>query len=208
VAERLRATPTAELGAKAIGSRVTLLGHVTALKEIPTKNGGRMAFATLEDMSGSVELTVFPAPFNAAASLLRSREPIVVRGRVNETEKGRVMLAEEIRPVEGAGPHESTGAGQPDQPADPFAWPPEPEAQACRIRILAEGDAPGRLTSVKHLLGGYPGKVALFLHLLLPQHEVVVRVRELSVDPAQELVLEVEALLGPGSISVDYARRA
>ena len=91
-AERLRATPLADLGQKAVGGRLTLFGQVTALKEIPTKSGERMAFATLEDMTGSVELTVFPAPFKVAALLLRSGEPIVVRGRVDETEKGRVVI--------------------------------------------------------------------------------------------------------------------
>ncbi|MBI4587222.1 MAG: DNA polymerase III subunit alpha [Candidatus Rokubacteria bacterium] len=200
VTQRLGATPIADLVHKAVGARVGLVGQVTALKEIPTKSGDRMAFATLEDMGGSVELTVFPAPFKIAATLLRSREPIVVRGRVDETDKGRVVLAEDIRPLE--------GQPEPEPPADPFAGAPRPEPQTCRIRVPGSGEALALLESVKRLCAEHPGRVPLFLHLLLPEHEVVVRVTELSVDPAHELVGKVETLLGQGSVLVEYAGRA
>ena len=38
--------------------------------------------------------------------------------------------------------------------------------------------------------------------------EVVVRVKELLVDPGAAMVAKVESLLGPGSILVEYAGRA
>jgi hypothetical protein len=38
--------------------------------------------------------------------------------------------------------------------------------------------------------------------------EIVVRTRGLSVDGSRELVAEGETVLGPGSVSVDYAGRA
>src|SRR5205807_2311080 len=80
-------TTSADLAARSHGARVTLLGHVAALKETATKSGSRMAFVTLEDMAGAVEVTVFPEPFKAAAPFLRSREPLVVRGRVDDGDK-------------------------------------------------------------------------------------------------------------------------
>jgi DNA polymerase-3 subunit alpha len=195
-AARLKATPLADLGQKAVGARLTLLGQITALKEIPTKSGERMAFATLEDMTGSVELTVFPAPFKAAAALLRSREPIVVRGRVDETEKGRVVLAEEIRPLGDAAPREA-------QETDPFDVAARREPQTCRIRLPADGESEALLESVKRVCGEHPGRVPLFVHLLLPEQEVVVRVKGLGVNPAPDLVTKVEALLGRGSVLIE-----
>ena len=65
--------------------------------------------------------------------------------------------------------------------------------------------------------GGDPGHLAatlramrrhVFVHVLLPTQEVVLRVKELGVDPAPELVAKVEGLLGSGSILVEYAGRA
>ncbi|MBI3624978.1 MAG: hypothetical protein HY215_02330, partial [Candidatus Rokubacteria bacterium] len=196
VAERLGATPIADLAQKAAGARLILFGQVAALKEIPTKSGDRMAFATLEDMGGSVELTIFPAPFKVAAALLRSREPILVRGRVDETDKGRVVLAEDIRPVEDVPTETMIG--------DPFSEATGPDAQTCRIRVPANGEAQDLLESVRRLAVEHPGRVPLFVHLLLPDHEVVIRAKGLGVEPAAGLVAKVEALLGQGSILIEY----
>ncbi len=195
-AERLKAASIADLAQRPVAARLTLLGQITALKEIPTKSGERMAFATLEDMTGSVELTVFPAPFKAAAALLRSREPIVVRGRVDETDKGRVVLAEDIRPLGDAAPVKTQAA----EPADDWRGA---EPHTCRIRVPANGELEALLESVKRVCGEHPGRVPLFVHLLLPEQEVVVRVKGLGVDPAPDLVTKVEALLGQGSVLIE-----
>ncbi len=40
--------------------KVTVAGIVSQLRERPTKTGKRMAWVTLEDLSGSVELVCFP----------------------------------------------------------------------------------------------------------------------------------------------------
>ncbi|MFQ5829366.1 MAG: DNA polymerase III subunit alpha [Candidatus Methylomirabilia bacterium] len=206
LAERFGVTPVGNLGGKSLGSRVTLFGQVMALKEIPTKSGDRMAFATLEDMDGSVELTVFPGPFRLAAPLLRSQVPILVRGRVDETERGRVVLAEEIRPLEETSDSPSPMAGTVAVLAepDPFEAPQASAAQACRIRVPAEGDVLTLLDRLKRCCAAHRGSVPLFLHLLFSAHEVVVRVNALSVAPVEGLVAEVEALLGQGSITVEY----
>src|SRR6266850_3165069 len=99
VAESLGVTSSTELANRSHGARVTLFGHVAAIKETATKSGNRMAFLTLEDMTGTVDVTVFPEPYKAAAALLRAREPVVVRGRVDDGDKGRVVLAEDVRPL-------------------------------------------------------------------------------------------------------------
>ena len=210
VALRLGAVAIADLAQRAVGARLTLFGQVTALKEIPTKNGDRMAFATLEDMGGSVELTIFPGPFKAAAALLRSREPIIVRGRVDDTDKGRVVLAEEIRPAEespAAKAAEPYGA-EASFPGDPFADPVGLEPQTCRIRVPGRSDAQGLLEAVRQLLLAHPGRVPVFLHLLLPEREVVVRATGVAVEPTDELAAKVNTLLGEGSMLVEYAGRA
>jgi DNA polymerase-3 subunit alpha len=194
VTESLGVTPTGELGVRATGARVTLLGQVAAIKEIPTKNGDRMAFVTLEDMDGTVELTVFPAPFKAAAPLLRSREPVLVRGRVDDTEKGRVVLAEEIRPLEQAVAGAPPGAGG--------------APQACRIRVGGDAEPGAVVGGIERACQTHPGAVPVFLHVRLPDHEVVVRATRLAVDASADLVAEVEALLGPGTIILEYGRRA
>src|SRR5207249_3658652 len=67
--ESLGITASSELAARPGGSRVLLFGQVASLREIPTKSGNRMAFVTIEDTDGTVDVTIFPEPFKAAAGL-------------------------------------------------------------------------------------------------------------------------------------------
>jgi DNA polymerase-3 subunit alpha len=206
VADRLGAIPIRELAGRTDGARVILFGQITALKEITTKSGDRMAFATLEDMGGSVEITVFPEPFKAAAAHLRSGQPILMRGRVDGAEEGRKVLAEEIRPLENA---DSTASGSSANSAsdDPFGALPEPVAKACRIRTSPVGVARELLDSIRQACEEHRGNVPLFVHLLFPEREVVLRISSVSVHPSAAFVAEVERLLGQGSISVEYDGR-
>jgi DNA polymerase-3 subunit alpha len=191
--ESLDVTSTADLGAKSHGARVRLLGHAVGLKETATKSGNRMAFFTLEDMHGTVEVTVFPEPYKAAAPALRAREPLLVRGRVDDGDKGRVILAEEIRLLEATLARAGNGAG---------------EASACRIRVPAAPDGSPVLAALRAICGEHAGPVPVFVHVLLPAQEVVVRARSVSVDASPELVTKVEAVLGAGTVVVERAGRA
>ncbi|PYM90795.1 MAG: DNA polymerase III subunit alpha [Candidatus Rokuibacteriota bacterium] len=199
VVETLGITTSGDLAAKGHGARVILFGHPLDLKETSTKSGNRMAFFTLEDMDGTVDITVFPEPFKAAAVCLRSREALLVRGRVDDGEKGRVVLAEDIRLLEQA---LAESAGRPRNGGTAG------EPNACRIRVAPGADASASLAVVRQLCEAHPGRVPVFLHLLLGIQEVVVRARGLSVDGSQELVADGETTLGAGAISVDYAGRA
>jgi DNA polymerase-3 subunit alpha len=203
MARRIGALSAGDLAARSTGARVLLLGQVSAFSESTTKSGNRMAFATLELVDGSIPLTIFPEPYRSCAGALRHKGPVIVRGRADDSDKGRVVLAEEIKPLEEAmgnlapaGNGHGNGAGT-------------ASAHACRIRVSAAAEAlPELLAAVKAACREHEGRTPLFLHVLLPEQEVVLRIKELAVDPASDLVTKVEGLLGAGSILVEYAGRA
>jgi DNA-directed DNA polymerase III PolC len=196
VADSLGVTSTAELAARSHGARVTLFGHVAVFKETATKSGNRMAFLTLEDMAGTVEVTVFPEPYKAAAPYLRGRDPVIVRGRVDDGDKGRVVLAEEVRLLEQS---LAGGAGRPRNGG---------EATACRVRVPGGDDSGERIAALRRLCEEHPGGVPVFVHVLLPTTEVVVRARGVSVEANPDLVARLEELLGAGAATIEYAGRA
>ena len=213
VVRRIGALNAADLAARSTGSRVLLLGQVSAFSESATKSGNRMAFATLELVDGSVPLTIFPEPYRSCASALRHKGPVIVKGRADDSDKGRVVLAEEIKPLEeavanghAAGGAHATGNGTGHGNGHDGG---QDVAHACRIRVSAAAESlPTLLASVKVACYEHEGRTPLFLHVLLPEQEVVLRVKELGVDPAPDLVAKVEGLLGAGSILVEYAGRA
>ncbi|HEX5129921.1 MAG TPA: hypothetical protein VFV90_09250, partial [Usitatibacter sp.] len=193
------------------------LGQVSAFTENSTKSGNRMAFATLELVDGSVPLTIFPEPYRACAGALRHKGPVIVKGRADDSDKGRVVLAEEIKPLEdavgngsltGDGHGNGAGHGHPMGHGNGHGNG-HVDAHACRIRVSAAAESlPTRLAAIKAACREHEGRTPLFLHVLLPEQEVVVRVKELGVNPEPDLVSKVEGLLGPGSILVEYAGRA
>jgi len=192
VVESLGITPSGELAGRSAGSRVLLFGQVAALKETSTRSGNRMAFVTLEDMDGTVEVTVFPEPYKAAAELLRGREPLLVRGRVDDGDKGRAVLAEDVRPLERVLAESAArgGAGEPS---------------ALRIRVPAAADPAVTLAEVREACARHPGRVPVFVHVVLPGQEVVVRSRAVGVDAGPALVARLEELLGPAAAVVEHA---
>ncbi|HEX5529251.1 MAG TPA: DNA polymerase III subunit alpha, partial [Methylomirabilota bacterium] len=207
VVRRIGALNAADLAARSTGARVLLLGQVSAFSESATKSGNRMAFATLELVDGSVPLTIFPEPYRSCASALRHKGPVIVKGRADDSDKGRVVLAEEIKPLEEAVANGNpTGGGSGNGNGHGSA---QDVAHACRIRVSATAESlPALLASVKTACYEHEGRTPLFLHVLLPEQEVVLRVKQLGVEPAPDLVAKVEGLLGPGSILVEYAGRA
>ncbi|WP_125154021.1 DNA polymerase III subunit alpha [Clostridium rectalis] len=82
------------------GEKVKIGGIITNVNKKITKNNDMMAFTTLEDLYGSIEIIVFPKVFNQYKNLLNEDKMILVTGRVNirEEEKPKV-LCEKIEPL-------------------------------------------------------------------------------------------------------------
>jgi len=64
-------------------SFVTIGGIIAKLTGKTAKNGQPMAFMTLEDLIGSVEVIIFPKNFEECRRLLYEGNKVLVRGRVN-----------------------------------------------------------------------------------------------------------------------------
>lgn len=64
-------------------SRVTIGGMITGKLVKTTRTGQMMAFITLEDLTGSVEVIVFPKDFEKNREFLEEEQKIFVQGRVS-----------------------------------------------------------------------------------------------------------------------------
>jgi DNA polymerase-3 subunit alpha len=70
-------------------SPVNMCGHVMAIKEVNTRKGERMAFATLEDLHGSIELVCFPEAYQKYRELIKSEKALWVEGTLNKEDSGQ-----------------------------------------------------------------------------------------------------------------------
>ncbi|MCB9027415.1 MAG: DNA polymerase III subunit alpha, partial [Bdellovibrionaceae bacterium] len=80
---------------------VQILGMITSFREIITKKGTRMAFAQLEDLTGAIELIVFPNTYSETEMNLKSEGALIVKANYEKGESGEgKLIAEEIKKLE------------------------------------------------------------------------------------------------------------
>jgi len=66
-----------------VGKTMKFGGMINNIKKITTKNGDPMAFAQLEDLSGKIELVIFPKTFEKYRELLKTDLIAVISGKID-----------------------------------------------------------------------------------------------------------------------------
>ena len=74
------------------GDWVKVGGMITESKKIKTRSGTTMMFATLDDLDGAVEIVVFEKALAAAEQVIANDAIVLVRGRVDHKEAGKVCI--------------------------------------------------------------------------------------------------------------------
>ena len=83
------------------GMKAVMAGIITGKKTLITKNNKMMAFITLEDLVGTVEVILFPRDFEAYRHYLNTDEKIFVKGRVSATEEENgKLICEKVVPFD------------------------------------------------------------------------------------------------------------
>jgi len=71
-------------------------GVITKFKEVTTKSGQKMAFATLEDTTGKIEFLIFPKLYQKWIGQLGEDSIILLRAKVQNRDKELKLIAEKI----------------------------------------------------------------------------------------------------------------
>jgi DNA polymerase-3 subunit alpha len=177
-----RATATTDrLASLADKTTVRLAAIVTAVKEISTKGGDRMAFVTLEDLQGSVEAVAFPEVYKTSMLHLAKDSAVLVRGQVDVTDEQTVkLLLSEVQPLT------LTGNGGPTV-----------EVQLAGPAVDTEG-----FRRLRALLDAHPGSSPVRVRLRLPEGQSVTIAPGPMVAADEEFRQAVEAAFGPGSVTI------
>ncbi len=134
----------------------------------------------LEDLTGSVEVTVWPRSYERFREVLHPDAVVVVRGRV-EVQEGRPrVLADEVMPV-GESAEESDGRPN--------------GLRALHVRIASAEE----LVQLVEFLAGRPGPRPAYAHVLTARGESIHRLRQ-GVPRDEAFARELERILGPGTV--------
>jgi len=181
---RFASCSTAELAERSDKEEVKVCGMVSGIKELMTKKGERMAFVTLEDLSGFVEMVVFPEVYRSAAELLHSDQPLLVSGTLDVAEENRKLMPREIVALQEVSHRET---------------------RRIHFRLTAPGLEADQLRALREIFQRHRGNCAVQLHLVIPgRSETVLRLAESTkIAPSDEMLEDTERLFGYNVVTFD-----
>jgi DNA polymerase-3 subunit alpha len=233
VADRLAEHVTvrcSELGDLEEGADVILGGLVSSCRRYTAKNGRPMMFLALEDMTGSVEITVFSDAYERCGGELASGTIALARGKVERSRRGadsgdskssvsrmlafdvaRLDDVDAVRALHAANRRRSRAQANQFNHANHVAPSPPPVArrqerapaprERVHIRMPAGHADTNLLQELKQLLRRHRGDHPVMLHLCGEAAETNLALgRGFGVAASEALCREIESFLGEGTV--------
>jgi DNA polymerase-3 subunit alpha len=148
-----------------------------------------MAFVTLEDLHGILEVIVFPEIFQQVEELLMAadvgeEQPVMVRGTVDVTDDAVKVIASSMTPL------------------GDYA---ERVATRVTVRISTTGLTSKDLSELKTVFERHPGDARVVLQMVCTdsRQTILALNRDLGVAPTMRLIAEIEALIGENRVHFD-----
>ena len=162
---------------------ITTAGLISGLRVAKSRRGELWAQAALEDMSGKVELLIFPEAYKKLAEKVKLEVPVLIRGGVRIEEGANPKItANEIIPLDEAR---------------------VPLAKALRIRIPLGSATDGTVDALHALFNERRGEAKVLFDVERDGDFMVVMEAEgYNVMPDRNFVGRVEELCGRGSVRV------
>ncbi len=185
------------------GEQVRIVGVTSALRARPTKTGKLMGFATIEDLTGTIECICFAGGrrgrpgdgrpertggFEQWQSLLETDAPLLITGTVQMNTRDEENPTAEIIVDD----------------IVPLAEMRARRATRLSITVPAAQITPDKLNRVKNLLGLHPGSLGVEMRVLVPGNSVTrIALRDCKVTPTDELRERLNLLFGGSVVGVD-----
>jgi DNA polymerase-3 subunit alpha len=164
------------------GADVTVAGIVAAVRPMRSKKGQRWAILTLQDMTGTADVLVFPESFSRYERLLRTGATLVVKGRISVEEVGTRVILAEARSLEG-----ETGAAG---------------GGTLRLHVEADSMDEHSLNLLKELFASRPGPCRVCFVVATADGTVGTQHTAYRVRPDEDLLAKVRDLLGEDAVEL------
>ena len=204
---KLSDTQAVEVTSTLQDNEVRVAGLVREVRRVVTRKGQIMAYATLEDLTGAVDVVLFPRVFEQVRLLFEPDKVVVVQGKVDARAGSTRANGSAGAPVD---PELEAEVETASVVAD-MAWlwddpecVPVARRQLVHVRLPA-GDAslPERLETV---LARHPGTDEVVLHVVVGRREVVVNADRYHVLAGPALLAEIDDLVGQSSTRLETVR--
>jgi DNA polymerase-3 subunit alpha len=175
VLNRLATVTTAEINELPDDSEVVLGGLISGVKKVNTRKGDAMAILNVEDLTGTVEVVVYPRPYQKNILAIRVDEVVLIKGRAKENSEEKKIIADEISTLEAHLEGE--------------------------LHLQLDSLQSQLLDHVKLVLASFRGNSPVFLHFV-QEKKVIKASEDLQVDLSGPVVARLEELLGNARVKV------
>jgi DNA polymerase III subunit alpha len=158
------------------GTPTAVGGVITGLQRKWTRKGDLMAVFTLEDLSSSLEVMVFPKTMTEHGHKLADDAVVVVRGRVDRRDDQPKLIAQGFEVLEVS-----------DHDHEPL-----------RLRIPPQLVSPQTVTQLKAVLSEHPGEAPVYLHV--GEGQILRLDSKWRVTTSNGLLGQITTVLGPGAV--------
>ncbi len=180
----------AELPSLGSEARVRLIARVNGVRRLVTRTGKSMAVADLEDLTGSIEMVLFPDKFAEVGEQLEVDAilDIVAKYEVRD-ERAQLICDRFMEELE-------------------VLVRPERSVHLRFPALGADGELVDLMRGIDRVLKAHEGDDHVVFHLRIGDQERVLRSRSLLVDADPELVQNLERILGVGAVTIDVPEPA
>lgn len=178
---KIKAGKTSEIENAPDRTEVVLGGILRGLKKKNVRStGDMMAYLTLEDDEGSVEVIVFSEMYKNCGHLLKKDGLLLVKGDVDRDEKGVRLRAREVSRLDDA-----------------------LKSGPARMEITIRGaeSGTGELKMIRSLVDLYPGECPLYLRISLDEAQTLIETG-ITIKPDTALITTLEGMIGQGGVTV------
>src|SRR5207237_5329614 len=194
---KLSDTQAVEVTSALQDTEVRVAGLVREVRRVVTRKGQIMAYATLEDLTGSVDVVLFPRVFEQTRLLFEPDRVVVVQGKVDARAGSTRASGAAAPPVEPEIESEVEVASVVADMAwlwDDPGWLPVSRRQLLHVR-LPGGDS-GLAERLEAVLARHPGTDEVVLAVVVGSREGTVHADRYHVLAGPALTAEIDEVVG------------
>ncbi len=187
------------------GQTVTVAGIITEKKSKTTKSNNLMAFITIEDLFGTMEVIVFPTTLKKYGAFLNEENIVTIKGKlsIKEEEQGKIICEEVRQLVKNPGKADYEG-GQETGADSSLNGIVNGKTGGPQKRLHIRADGPkdvAHMQSLYSLLAFFRGSVPVYIYNMSdgPGKQLD---REFWVNPEDALIRELTRRFGEGNVKL------
>ncbi|MBR6756481.1 MAG: DNA polymerase III subunit alpha, partial [Peptococcaceae bacterium] len=185
----------AQLGEENDQERVFLGGMINHFKITTTKRGETMATCEFEDLSGTIDLLVFPKVFIKYREFIQNDAIVLVKGRYSAQEDNPKLFVEHIESLQ------ITETTFESEPTVPLAQLAEQKSKKFYLRLLGEITSIDKQREIQRLLMRYHGDIPVYFYFA-EEKKMVLAEQRLWVKNDIDLLMSLTQLIGAENISI------